>query len=133
MRLVHWSITTSTPVRAQYNRFTTKQVETPQTVLRVTEQREPRRPRGLWSQLVPNGEHATHHILVDGNAERHRDLLRDPWTTPGRMSLFHVDDGCDNFLAGSLWARLRLHIGPEEPVDTSAVSALDESPRASRV
>ena len=33
------------PVRAQDGRFASKQVETPQTVLRMPEDREPGRPR----------------------------------------------------------------------------------------
>ena len=34
------------------------------------------------------------------------DLLRDAWTTPRRIPLFHVDDGSHHVLAGYLWARL---------------------------
>src|SRR5713226_6376729 len=52
------------PVRAQYGGFASKQIKTPQTVLRVTEDREPGRPSRVWSWLIPNGENAPHHILV---------------------------------------------------------------------
>ena len=86
------------PVCAQDGRFASKQIETPQTVLRVTEDREPGRPRRVWCRPVPNGENAPHHILVDGNAEGQGDLLSDPWTTPRRIPPFHVDDGGDDFL-----------------------------------
>ena len=54
------------PVRAQDRRFTSKQIETPQTVLRVTEGREPGRPRRVRFRPVTNGENSPHHILVDG-------------------------------------------------------------------
>ena len=36
------------PMGAQDGRFASKQIETPQTVLRVTEDREPGRPRRDW-------------------------------------------------------------------------------------
>jgi hypothetical protein len=31
-----------------------------------------------------------HHILVDGNPEGQGDLLRDQWTSPRRIPLFHA-------------------------------------------
>jgi hypothetical protein len=37
-------------------------------------------------------------------------LLRDPRTTPGRISSFHGDDGGHDLLAGSLWAGLLPHL-----------------------
>ena len=92
-------------------RFAPKQVKTPQAVLRVTQDREPGRPRCVWFRMVPSREKAPHHILVDGNTEGQGDLLRDPWTSPTRVPLFHVDDGGDDVLAGSLGARLRRSIG----------------------
>jgi hypothetical protein len=88
------------PVCAQDGRFTSKQIEAPQTVLRVPEDREPRRPRGVWFRVVPHGENASHHILVHGNAEGQGDLLRDSWTPPRRIPLFHVDDGGHDVLTG---------------------------------
>jgi hypothetical protein len=57
-----------------------KQIKTPQTVLGVTKGREPGRPRRVWFRLVPRGENAPHHILVEGNPERQANLLRDPRT-----------------------------------------------------
>src|ERR1700680_4203689 len=102
------------PVCPQDGGFASKQVETPQTVLRVTEGGEPRRPRRVWFRLVPNGENALHHILVNGNSEGPGDLLSDPWTSPGRIPLLHVDDRGHDFLVGSLWARLLPHLGREQ-------------------
>src|SRR4030095_16105256 len=89
-------------------------VETPQTVLRLTEDREPGRPRRVWGRPVPGGENAPHDILVEGNAEGQGDLLRDAWTTPGRIPPFHVDDGGDDVLAGSLGARFASYRGCEQ-------------------
>src|SRR3989442_5182547 len=58
MRRVHWSITDEHPMCAQYSRLAPKQFETPQTVLRVTKNREPGRPDRVWFRLVPSGENA---------------------------------------------------------------------------
>jgi hypothetical protein len=41
--------------------------------------------------------------------------LRNPRTSPRRIPLFHLDDCCDDVLAGSLWAGLRRHLGREQP------------------
>jgi hypothetical protein len=92
------------PVRAKYDRFATKQVETPQAVLCVTEDGEAGRPGRVWCRPVPNGEDASHHIHVDRNTEGQGNLLRDPRTTPGRIPTFHLEDGRDDFLGGSSWA-----------------------------
>jgi hypothetical protein len=105
------------PDRPQDCGFASKQIETPQTVLRMTEQGEPRRPSRVWVRLVPHGENAPNHVLVDGNAECQGDLLRDPWTTPRGIPLFHLDDGGHHFLVGSFWARLLAHRRREqEPI-----------------
>src|SRR5688572_6696731 len=106
MRRVHWSITTSTQCERRTARFAAKQIDTPQTVFRVTEGREPRWPGRIRCRLVASGENAPRHILVDGNPEGQRDLLRDPWTTPRRVPPFHVDDSGHHFLTRSLWTWL---------------------------
>ena len=103
------------PVCTQDGRFASKQIDAPQTVLRVPEDREPRRSRRVWFRPVPDGENASHHILVHGNPESQGDLLRDPRATPGRISSFHVDDSGDDLLTGSLRARLRPHRRREQP------------------
>src|SRR5215510_14201099 len=81
------------PMCPQDRRFAPKQVETPETVRRVTEHREPGRPSRVWLRPVPRGKNASHDILVDGNIEGRGDLLRDSCTTPRRIPPFHVDDG----------------------------------------
>ena len=65
-------------MRAQRGRFASKQIETPQTVLRRTQDREPGRPRRVWCRPVPNGEDAPDDIFVEGDTEGHDDLLGDP-------------------------------------------------------
>src|SRR2546428_14074404 len=79
------------PVRAQCSRFAPKQIKTPQTVLRVTKNREPGRPLRVWFRLIPSSENASHHVLVDGNTEGQCDLVRDPWTSPSRPREFHPE------------------------------------------
>jgi len=102
------------PVGVQDGRFAPKQIKTPETVLRVTKHCEPGRLRRVLLWPVPSGENAPHHVLVHGNTEGQSDLLRDPWTSPGRVALFHVDDGGDDLLARPLAAGLRRPLGREE-------------------
>src|SRR5712671_5431977 len=73
------------PVCAQDGGFAAKQIETPQTVFRVTEDREPGWPLRIRCRLAPRGEDAPHHVLVDRHAEGQGDLLRDPGTAPARI------------------------------------------------
>jgi hypothetical protein len=81
----------------------------------VTEDRQPRRTRRVGCRPVPSGQNTPDHILVDANPEGQGDLLRDPWTTPRGIPLFHVEDGGDDLLDGSLWARLLPELGREQP------------------
>src|SRR5262245_49504730 len=78
------------PMSPQDRRLAAKQVQTPQTVLRMTEHREPGRPHRVWLRAIPRGENAPHDILVDRDVERQSNLLRDLWTTPRRIPSFHV-------------------------------------------
>jgi hypothetical protein len=121
------------PVGAQDGGFASKQIETPQTVLRVTEDGEPGRPSRVWSRLAPNGKNAPHHILGDGNREGQGDLLSNPWTPASRVPPFHVDNCGDDFLGGSLWAPASSAAWRRRGADISAVSALDGVLTALRV
>src|SRR5262245_62680645 len=98
----------------QDRRLAAKQVETPQTVLRVTEHREPGRPFCVWGRPIPRGENAPHDILVDGNIEGQGDLLCDSWTPPRRIPTFHVDDGGHHVAAGPPLAGLFPYRGREQ-------------------
>src|SRR5262249_961851 len=62
------------PVRPQDRGFAPKQVETPQTVLGVTERREPGWSSRVWLRAVFRGENAPDDILVDRDVERQGDL-----------------------------------------------------------
>src|SRR6516165_7627594 len=72
--------------RLQAQRFTAKQVRAPQTVLRLTEEGEPRRTTGSGFWPVMFSENPAHHVLVDIHAESQSDLLGNSRTTPGRVT-----------------------------------------------
>ena len=64
------------PVTAQEDRFTAKQVDTPEAILRLGDEVQPRWAGGAGvAWLIVFGEHATHDILVDLDAEGQSDLL----------------------------------------------------------
>ena len=99
---------------AQDGRFAAKQIETPQTVFRVTEDGEPGWSKRVRCGTVPNGENATHDVLVEGNAEGQGDLLSDPRTTPSWIPPLHLDDRGDDVRGGPLRSRLSRHLGRRE-------------------
>ena len=86
------------PMGPQRNGLTPKQVDAPQTVLHVADQRQPRRltAPGIW--LVVLGQDPTDDVLVDLETECLVDLLRDSGTTKARIATLHLDDGIDEFL-----------------------------------
>jgi hypothetical protein len=53
-----------------------------------------------------NAQDTANHILVNLNAESQRDLLRNSWTSPGGIELFHLDDSFDKFSSRPFWTGL---------------------------
>jgi hypothetical protein len=114
MRRVHWSIRT----RTQCGRRTADSHRNRSRLHRLSFAR----PRamsqdgpaesGFGRYRAARMRHTT--SLLIGIPKAKANLLRDPWTTPGRISLFHVDDGGQDFLTGSLWARLPPSLGREQ-------------------
>lgn len=100
---------------SQDGRFASKEIETPQTVCRVTEDSEPGRPSRIRCRSVPHGENAPDHMLVDGEAEDQGDLLSDPWTPPVGFRCFM-----------STTAAMTAWLGPFGP---GFVDTLDEKSR----
>ena len=76
------------PMGAHDGRFASEQVETPQTVLRVTEDREPGRASGVRRPAVPSGENASHDILVD--RDRHVVALRAATIAPAAANHLNI-------------------------------------------
>ena len=73
------------PMTTQKWRFTTKEKESPEIILEVPEERKPR-----WSVLASRplvfGNGPSDEILVDVDAEREGDLLRDALAVESRIS-----------------------------------------------
>jgi hypothetical protein len=57
------------------------------------------------------GENAPNNVLIDLDAERQGDLLRDSWTAPGWIAIIHLDHGFNQFVAGSLGSGLTWALG----------------------
>src|SRR4051812_7568685 len=51
---------------------------------------------------VIRAKNPTDYFLVDVDAESRSDLCRNSWTAPGRISPLYLNDGGDEFFAGSL-------------------------------
>jgi hypothetical protein len=56
--------------------------------------------------------------------------LRDPWTSPDRVSLFHVDDGGRSHPGWAPWGPASSASWTRRAVDTSAEPTLDEGSTA---
>ena len=71
-----------------------------QTILGVSEEREPGGAlRGGLGPVVP-GEYTAHDVLVDLDSEYEGELLSDPAAAESRIPALHLDDGSDQ-----LWGR----------------------------
>ena len=83
------------PVALQKNGFTAKQVNTPEAVLRVSEEGQPRRTAtiGIWP--VMRGEDASHDSFINADSECLVYLLRDPWASKPWVVLLQLNDGLD--------------------------------------
>ena len=68
------------PVSPQRGRLAAEQIDTPEAVFHVAQERQPRgTTRGLsWPVVL--GENPSNHVLVDGDVERQGQLLGDSRT-----------------------------------------------------
>ncbi len=57
------------PMRPQYDGFTAKEVNTPQAIFHVSDERQPGRPTDPRLRSIVFGQHPAYHILVNRNAE----------------------------------------------------------------
>jgi hypothetical protein len=105
MRRVKMSMTSSTPMAAQDDRFNAKQIDTPDAVFCLSDDGQPGRTIGIRLGSRVYGEHASHDIFVDLNAKGVSDLLGDADTTELRVVVLHLDDGRDELLGWALRAR----------------------------
>ena len=92
------------PVTAKANRLTPEELDTPQAVLGVTRESQPRRTiTGL--RLVVFGEHSAHDVFVDVDTESPGYDQRYPWAAETWIAALQLDDGIDDFLGRPLRSR----------------------------
>src|SRR5262245_16377395 len=108
-------------MRSQSQGFTTKKVGAPQTVLHMSEKREPGRTRPRLRSKM-HGQNSAYNVLVDSDAESQRNLLGNSRTAPTRITPFHFNDGIDEFFAWSFRTRPTPIIGRKQ----EAVLSFDE-------
>src|SRR5450631_1047411 len=112
------------PVALKHNRFTSEQIDTPQAVLHVSDEREPGGSLGSGGRSEVLSENATHDVLVDLDAERMSNLLRNARATEARIAVLHFEDRRDEFLRGPFRPGSLTDSGREQP----SVFPLDQRP-----
>src|SRR5215831_17263824 len=75
------------PVSPQHGRFASEQIYTPEAVLELTNEGQPRRTAGVRRGWVMRGENPSNHVFVDGDGEGQSNLLSDARTAPGGIAL----------------------------------------------
>jgi hypothetical protein len=100
------------PVAPEHDGLASKEVNAPQAVCGVSDERQPRGPGAARGGAIVFRQHAVHNVLVDIDPERVRDDARNPGTAETRIARLELDDGLDECLAwpfrsGLLGARAR--------------------------
>jgi len=80
------------PVGLEDQRFTSKEIHTPQTIFTVAQECEPGRTVRSRLRPVMPGQHATYYIFVNLHIEDQGNLIGDPLVTEARVSALHLDD-----------------------------------------
>jgi hypothetical protein len=94
------------PVAFEGDGFTPEEVHTPQAVLHVPDEAQPRRPAGVGSRSVMLGKNASDHILVNVNAEGLGESQSDSRAAEAWVSALQLDDGLHEFFRRTLGAGL---------------------------
>ena len=94
------------PMAAQEDGFNAEQIDTPEAVLGVSDERQPRRTIGARLGSKVFGKHAADDIFVNLDAKGMSDLLGDADTTERRIAVLHLDDGRDELRGRAFRARL---------------------------
>jgi len=87
---------------AQQDGLDTEQIGTPETVLEVASQCEPRRAIGSGFGSKVFGKDATHDIFVDLDAKGVRDLLSDSHAAEAWIAPLHLNDSRDELSGRAL-------------------------------
>ena len=90
------------PVALEHDGLAAKQVDAPETVRRVTDERQPGRPGAARGGSIVFRQHASDDVLVDVDAERPRDDACNAWTAEPRISRFELNDRPDERVARPL-------------------------------
>ncbi len=80
------------PVRSEDQRFAEEQIHTPEAVLGMVEEGQPRGSASAWIRPLVLGQHTTNRVFVDLDPEDEGDLLSDSTATEARACLLHFDD-----------------------------------------
>jgi hypothetical protein len=88
------------PVALEHNRFASQQIDTPQAVLHVSDEREPGGSLISGARSEMPSEDAAHDIFVDLDAKRVSHLLGNSRTSEARIAALHFEDRRDEFLRG---------------------------------
>src|SRR5215510_183232 len=95
------------PVDPEDDGLAAKEVDAPQAVGGVSDERQPRGSVSARGRAIVFSQHAVHNVLVDVDAEWVRDHVRNPWTAEPRVARRELDDGLDRCFARTLRSRRR--------------------------
>jgi hypothetical protein len=112
------------PVALEHNRFTSEQIDTPQAVLHVSDEREPGWSLSSGGRSEVPSEDAAHDVLVDLDAERMSHLLGNSRTPESRIAALYFEDRRDEFLRGPFGPSSLTDSGREQ----QSVFPLDQRP-----
>jgi len=98
------------PMAAQDDRFNAEQIDTPDTIFRLSDKGQPGWTIAMRLGSSACGKYATHDILVDLDTKGMSDLVGDADTTELGIAVFHLDDGRDELLGRPFRARLSLPV-----------------------
>ena len=92
------------PVGPQPGRFAPEQIDTPETVLQVSNEGQPGGTTGVLFRAIVTGENPSDNVFVDWDVESQGNLLSNSRTAPGGIALLCLDNGFNEFFAGAFWA-----------------------------
>jgi hypothetical protein len=105
------------PVTPQQDRFGPEQVQAPETVFGMTQEREPRRSVVTAVGPVVCGQDSADHIFVEVDTKGLGQVLRDLWAAEAGIAPLEFTDGSDQFRSGLFWTGLFLWTrGVEESI-----------------
>ncbi len=86
------------PVARQHDGLAAEQVDAPEAVLRVPDERQPRRPSGSRFRSIVFGQYSADHVLVNLDAEGPGDNECNPRAAETWIATLQLHDRTDEFL-----------------------------------